>query len=99
MQTQDWTQDPRVAPLLESMAKRPPAIEHYQDYSNSSWGMKTYWRYTGQRFRELCAIWEAYGAAIFDAKEYDHDAALAWGKAPRPAELVEQAKMPSQVVA
>lgn len=99
MQTQDWAQDPRVTALLESMAKRPPAIEHYQDYSNSSWGMKTYWRYTGQRFRELCAIWEAYGDAIYAAEEYDHAAATAWLEAPRPAELVDQAKMPAQVAA
>ncbi len=86
-----WTTDPRVAPLLMSMAKRPPAMESYQGFSDSSWGNKTYWRYTGQRFQQLVAIWEAYGDAIYAAEQYDHDAATAWLEAPRPHQLVEQA--------
>ncbi len=83
-----WHLDPRVAPLLQSMAERPPAIEHYQDYSNSSWGMKTYWRYTGQRFRELCAIRSEYVDRAWSHEETHPGAFRAALQAPEAADLV-----------
>jgi hypothetical protein len=86
-----WTADPQVAPLLKRMVKRPPALERYEGWSDSSWGKKTYRRYTGARYRALCAIWQAYGDAVFAEDGYDPTAAAEWVKAPRPHHLVEYA--------
>jgi len=83
-----WTDDHRVAPLLQSMAKRPPAQESYAGYSDSSWGNKTYWRYTGQRFRELCAIREEYIDRAWSHEETQPEAFRAALQAPEAADLV-----------
>ncbi len=85
----DWTSDPRVAPLLDRLTKRPPAVARYWDYSNSINGMKEYTCYSGARFRELCAIRSEYGEAIYAADDYNHDAATAWLDSPSAESLLD----------
>lgn len=85
----DWTTDPRVKPLLERMAKRPPAMESYQDWSDSSWGKKTYFRYTGARYRELCAIRDEYIDRAFAVEDTDPQACRIAMDAPYASDLVD----------
>lgn len=66
----NWHLDRRVTPLLGEIARDGLPLESYQDYSNSSWGMKSYTRPIGKAYAKLKAIYDEYQDRIF-AEHFD----------------------------
>ena len=65
----DWTADPRVAPILNRIAKNGSAQTFFEAPSDSSWGNKTYHQCSGADVDALDAIYNEYANAAWVAYE------------------------------
>jgi hypothetical protein len=63
----DWTADSRVASILKRIDENGAPITHYEDYSDSSAGQKTYWYHGGEDVAELKLIYAEYLGAAYEA--------------------------------
>lgn len=85
----DWQSDPRVSPLLADIARNGLSFESYQDYSNSSWGMKSYAKPVGAAYSELAAIYNEWLDRVYYAG--DMAAFDAFCRLPKPQQVAIEA--------
>lgn len=97
MQIENWTHDPRVAPLLEAMRETPPTVRWFKVPSRScTFGRDDVWQYEHPSIDALKAIHNEYFVKLNPLeKEQGYDvyraAALAFFEnAPCVSDLVEQ---------
>ena len=97
MQIENWSNDPRVTPLLEAMRETPPTVRWFKVPSRScTFGRDDVWQYEHPSIDALKAIQNEYFKRL-DPLEASHGydvyraAALDFFKnAPCVADLVEQ---------
>lgn len=87
----DWTKDPRTIAIVSRLHENPPVHEAYKDFSNSSWGFKTYFRWVGDAVDQLDKIRSEYTDRAFAIELTDRETFLAIMRSPWPADIIDAA--------